>query len=207
MRIKTFIKLVGSLSKAYCSTLMSEILYTEIYIYIRERKRQQEILFAYMMTIQHVLGMRKSYTEKLMAVFKNASYITFLKSTWCCDNGQNNENYPFSVWETPVWISSHVYLLWHSFYIGYCISNSSLIHNSISRCRAAWMGQSPTPNAAPGTVPQDKRQCDAKAWVTLNTAEGLGGPCVHVIVTDTQPSLFSLMHRNLSGKVRTLQNQ
>lgn len=149
-----------------------------------------------MMTIQHVLGMRKTYTEKLMAMFKNVS-ITFQKSTWCCNNGQNNEKHWFSVWETPIRFSSHVYVLWHSFYIGYCTSNSSLLHNRASQHRAAWMGQSPTPNSAPEVVPQDKREWDAKACVTLYTAGGLGGPCVHIIVTDTWPSVFSLMYRNL----------
>lgn len=59
------------------------------------------------------------------------------------------------------------------------------------------MGQSPSCHPAPETVPQDKRQCDAKACLTLYTANGLGGPCVHVIVTDTQPSVLSLMRRNL----------
>lgn len=150
-----------------------------------------------MMTIQHALGMKKSYTEKLMAMFNNVSYIIFLKSTCHCDNGQNNENHWFSVWDTPVWFSSHVCLRRCSFYIGYCISNSSLAHNSTSQGRAAWMGQPSTTDPAPETVPQYKGQCDAKACVTLYAAEGLGGLCVHVIVTDARPCVFSLMHRNL----------
>lgn len=56
----------------------------------------------------------------------------------------------------------------------------------------------------PLMLPQ--RQCLRIRDNVMLKHEGLGGPCVHVIVTDTQPSLFSLMHRNLSGKVRTTES-
>lgn len=59
------------------------------------------------------------------------------------------------------------------------------------------MGQSPSCNPAPETVPRDESQCDVKACLTLSTGKALGGPCVPVILTDTRPSVLSLMHRNL----------
>lgn len=46
-----------------------------------------------MMTIQHVLGMTKSYTEKSVAVLKNVAYITFMKSIPHCINGENHEQH------------------------------------------------------------------------------------------------------------------
>lgn len=85
----------------------------------------------------------------------------------------------------------------HSTLDTYCMSNSSLILNSTSPCRGARMGQSPSCNPAPETVPRDERQCDVKTCLTLSTGKGLGGPCVPVVVTDTRPSVLSLMHRNL----------